>query len=311
MKTVAPRLEPHVVDALARVGRVGNLGKLAARLDEVLREGISRFSNVPAKIEFRLLTTRLQDLGPDKRKAIVFLFAESAGWAGAFSQVHTLRAREMLLEIVSGLNEQRYTRVAFSARSLIETAAIASCYAKDQAKNCAFLSAMTVGKLRRVSKSLNGDEVDQLGAAWTELRETMTRGRFKWGATDWVDLAASYKVDPKTSKHQVNVLTAIQKLQFDEMGLAGGTAMFWFELLSDFVHPNFGASVLKIREFARESKFIARHVYADPVPESDVGDVLVSFLMPPISNAVRIIDESLQPFRKAHSKATEVLASLG
>lgn len=194
---------------------------------EILEDTLTYLETVPERFSF---TYRHHESPPQEATADEFLYLVLHGircWLGFVFYSTAYKVRHLVNDIATGLNEGDYIRCCMAARSLVEHSAVLNETYTEVAAHTEIFSE-PLGTLDADFQALT--EVLQISLKYAQAT------RFNWMAGLRGDLDTFY-TSPDAESPATHIMTLVGKLPQQEKG----SALWFYKMLCDFVHPN-GAS---------------------------------------------------------------------
>ena len=190
------------------------------------------------------------------------------------------KTRNLLEALEWALSSGNYLVWTLVVRALIEHSAVLSKYLAS------------LEKLNFCAPETTLDELDAVGAC---LLKYMNGSRFNWDALlsdDWESLLK--KFEPPGDEAAINVLTAIDHSA--KLRPALSTNRIWYDMLSDFAHPNKASHSLHLA-FARANnrdEVAVTDVHLSPATPAERAEFIVRWTLPAVLVNAGSIEASLR-----------------
>jgi hypothetical protein len=214
--------------------------KAIERAQEVVRQV------PPANTSLFLTVLTPESLGSNSIRGVGQLFQHVEQILSLIHHIGCCRLAELLAGIVNSLSGAQYTTSCLLVRSLFEHAALAQWQRRELAPQLDALSELdpqgVADRLRsgRDTKGIFATVLPVIAA----LQKQYEAGRFNRDALRRMDELVNIELDRQHPHRQVGVMDAVDACDWRGPLWAATTPRFYYELLSDYVHPNFGSNVL-------------------------------------------------------------------
>jgi hypothetical protein len=259
---------------------------------EAVNEAWSLLEDLPKTFEFEFhLKLKPEKLGKNPSETILNLTRNLYGWIGYFIYNNAYKVHQILEAYIDALNAFSYTSTMILARSLMEYAATINYYAEQLSL-----------KISKLDESRNQGSVVETVKYMIELIQICHKysklTRINWHAYMRGDLDSFFKdwsyVDPKDK--QINILTLVDKLPQKEKG-----ARFFYDMLSDFAHPNLASQILVIDEARLIDENKAKYTLSKYTKSEELLGVVIHCMAIPTRNSLKIISGWIKTLRQAHN----------
>lgn len=290
------RLNDHVTRMAELVGKIYPNDK--SFVEEVNRS-MEFWEGLPDRFEFDFhLDLKPEKLGAQPLEAIVNLTRNMYGWLGYFVYSNSYKVYQILATFTESLNAGKYVPVMMCARSLIEYAATIDYHGRQVEDEFSELD-----KLQKDSQLTKKNSLEIIKRIINIVQICHKYGRltrFNWRAYSQGDLETFFKNWSEVSPEdrQINVLTLIDKLPQEERG-----ARFFYEMLSDYVHPNLASHALIIDEahYLEENKY--RYVLSKhPTSSELLALVVIHTVAIPVKHSLRTVRYWIEAFKETLNK---------
>ncbi len=193
------------------------------------------------------IDTDLSNYGPPGNPPLLIwgLLREIENWMHAAQILPLYKINQLLKSFIHSLSNGYYQTAMMNARAIIETTALARYEWTESEKKSKVLLEYAPDKIRSDLQDI--EKLQLIGKSCldmlTHYRILLQKTRTDWSALLHTDPNHENKEEMDKRLTQTNVFTAIDKLSFPSTRY-GNTPRMQYEVMSDFVHPNRGSSML-------------------------------------------------------------------
>jgi hypothetical protein len=256
------RLELNIGDAVHRaIDRLEKEDSACTGLLKAFERAEAVVHQVPAT-NTNLFMTMLtpESLGSNTVRGTGQLFQHVEQMLSLMYHTGCYRLAEILPGVLNSLSGTQYTTSCLLARSLFEHAAMAQWQRRELSPLLDALNKLDPQGLAERLRS--GRDTQSIFAAVLPvialLQNQYEAGRFNRDALKRMDELVSIELARQHPHRQVGVMDAVDACDWRGPLWAATTPRFYYELLSDYVHPNFGSNVLYVE--TEEERDVAEQV---------------------------------------------------
>ncbi len=281
---------------------MGKLYPNDAGFVEAVNSALDFLESLPKTFEFRFnLQATPEKLGTEPPEVIENLARNVCAWQGYFIYSNAYKTHQILSAMVESLNSSKYVPAVTLARSLMEHAA--TIY--DQGKQI-------FSKFKDISNEINQNKGGVSKRTIILMVETIRLcrkfgrlTRFNWRDYMKGDLESFYenwsRVEPEYL--QTNVSTLIKKLPQEEKG-----AVFFYNMLSDFAHPNLGSQLLVIDETYKFVENEAMYILSREPESADSLGIVIHFIASPTKHSLDVITKWIKSLKEVHEQFSDLIS---
>lgn len=284
-------------DPVIKVAKnVGSLYPNDAGYVETVNMAMDILEGLPRDFNFEFnLDLKPEELGKDQFETLLNLHKNMNGWVGFFLYTNAYKAYQLLKELIKSLNSHCYLPAMTLTRSLIEYAATMDYHAKQLMPKISELNRVrNVQSLREVIQPF----IEVIGLCHRYARLT----RFNWRAYVNGDMKSFFKDWSHVNEEdrQINILTLIDKLPQEEKG-----ARFFYEMLSEFAHPNVSSHALVIEKASLINSNRARYVLSRDAENAELLFIVIHCIAIPTKVSLNIITEWIKALTRIYELNAE------
>ena len=204
-------------------------------------------------------------LGDDRNEVFLNLLRNQRGWLDFFIHTHVYKVKQLVRRLEEDLNANKYLTAASASRAIVEHTASLNYYLEKH------ISPL-FEKLQNIDPEANFPAFVQNTVELIRgLMKYAKATRFNWKSLVEGNLEKFYESwdEVDESIEQVNILTMVDKLPQDERG-----ARFFYEMLSDFLHPNVGSHLLFVDDVSHSEDTVKYTLRSEPRND----ELLLAFL---------------------------------
>ena len=309
------QLDAAVLACYEALLRSSSMHRLCEGLPEALSDTIGYLRSMPAEFQITWFRDPTPErIGEDPAEAMANAVNDTVEWLGFAHRSVAYRAHELATEFVRALNARSYPTVVFSARALLELAALLHLQLKSILGHAAAIGALEREDLEGFTllpQSRKQDIAKTVFEAWKEIRMSSAKTRFNWLAA-WpfgsghLALNFSEKNLPEHLR-QDHVLKAIDKLEMSGPRPQNATFRLYYEMICDFVHPNLGSIVIFIDQACPAGPNKWLYVLHRKTKSQEVTQLVLEAVSIPVREALRILQADLVELDREYERLRKTL----
>ena len=268
----------------------GDAGFVAA-----VEGSLGYLETIPEEFSFSYRYEESPPSGATPNEVLHMVLDGIRGWLGFLLYSTAYEVRHLANGIVTGLNEGDYIRVCAAARGLMEHSAVLNeAYTEIDAR---------AENLRdSTSRTMDRASVEALVEILRASLKFAQATRFNWVAGVRGDLDAFYTA-PDSETPTTNVMTLLEKLPQVEHG----SAVWFYKMLCDFVHPNVASHMLCADNIERgNDDTMSYDLKYKPLSNEALGDVL-HVVGIPVRDSLGLMQGQLAALQNLHASVEELM----
>lgn len=283
-------------DTIVKVaGYIGNLYPNDAGFIKAVNNGARCLEALPRTFEFEFsLDLSPERLGQGSFEPLLNLTTNVSGWLGFFVYTNAYRVHQILRALINSLNTKSYVPAVILSRSLMEYAATLDYHARQLNPKFQELDQILSNPNKLETKESLIAAIGQLIEILKICRRYSRLTRFNWDAYAKGDLENFFRdwtyVDE--GDKQINIVTLIDKIPQKDNGVR-----FFYDMLSDFAHPNLGSLALIMDNASRINSNKAKYALSRDTVNEELLGMVVHCIAIPTKVSLKIITHWLDSFK--------------